>query len=401
MKKDIICVGLPTWEGDYMKTIVQIMSLLALDHNVLYVDYPFTWKDVAFGVLKKNNAPWRRILGKEPQLRRIDTAEGSAVHVLTLPATLPTNWISSADLYKKAMDWQSGKVAKAINKASQQLGMKSPIVINAFNPFFGLPLVGKLRESLLLYYCYDEIRAAEWCSKHGGLIEDEFMKAIDGVITTSESLFEEKRKKHAQAFLVKNGVNFTLFNKAFEEIPPQNNVPVVGYLGSVDDRLDVNLFIKLAKDLPHYKFEVLGRVVSNEAAQKLSRYSNIEILGARQPQELPKFVKKWNAGLIPFKRNEFTKNIYPLKINEYLAAGLPVIMTPFANLSEFETMVSIEGVANDFKTALVYEIEHDNAAKRQDRQQFARHNSWEYRVKQLSSIIDQLHQDKVSSAVLA
>ncbi len=390
-------MGLPTWEGDYMKTIVQIMSLLGRNNRVLYVDYPFTYKDVLYGILGKNNSPWRRVVGQEPRLRQIATDEGSKVHVLTLPPVLPTNWLSSLALYKKIMQKQSHKVRGAIQEAAETLGMQNPVVINAFNPFFGLPLAGKLNERVLLYYCYDEIKAAEWCSKHGGAIESEFLQKIDGVITTSQALFLEKRKSGAEAFLVKNGVNYTLFNKGFTKINPAADNNKIGYLGSVDDRLDTNLLIALADKLPHLTIEVVGRIVAKEVANKLAEMPNIKLVGSSPPASLPKFLATWSVGLIPFVRNEFTKNIYPLKINEYLAAGLPVVMTPFAQLEEFNSVVRIEGVVNDFVQAVVEEIANDSNDKRLARAKFARQNSWENRVNQLELIIDSLLSEAVES----
>ena len=156
-KKDIVCVALPTWDGDYMKTIVQIMSLLARRHRVLYVDYTFTWKDVLMGAIGKQSAPWQRMLGLKPRLRKISTRFGSEVYVLTPPPVLPANWISSPGLYKSVMAQESERVRQSIKEAMDSLGFNSPIVINAFSPSFGLPMAGKLDESLLVYYCYDKL----------------------------------------------------------------------------------------------------------------------------------------------------------------------------------------------------------------------------------------------------
>ena len=55
--KDIICVSFPNWEGDYMKTIVQVMTIFGKSNRVLYVDYEYTWKDVLFYFLGKQKLP--------------------------------------------------------------------------------------------------------------------------------------------------------------------------------------------------------------------------------------------------------------------------------------------------------------------------------------------------------
>ena len=96
------------------------------------------------------------------------------------------------------------------------------------------------------------------------------------------------------------------------------------------------------------------------------------------------------VGIIPFEINEFTKGVYPLKINEYLATGIPVVSTRFGELSDFESIVSLHEDTEGFAQSLKWEIENDTAAKRQERAQFAKLNSWYGRVDEFSEIINQL-----------
>ena len=152
--KSIICIALPTWEGSYLKSTVQLMTELAKDNKVLYVEYAFTYKDVLKGILGKD-IPYRRILGIESRIRQIPIAEGKFIYVLNLPPVLPVNWIKNPDTYHRVSEWSMPKVRKAIRKAMSKLDMENPIIINAFNPFLGNHLIGHLNEELQLYYCYD------------------------------------------------------------------------------------------------------------------------------------------------------------------------------------------------------------------------------------------------------
>ncbi len=400
-KKDIVCVALPTWEGDYMKTIVQIMSLLAKRHRVLYVDYTFTWKDALMSAMGKQKAPWQRMLGISPRLRKIQTRFGSEVHVLTPPPVLPANWISSPNLYKAVMAQEGKKVGESIRSAIHDLGFESPIVINAFSPFFGVPMAGKLDESLLVYYCYDEISAAQWCGKHGAWQEDIFLKQADGVITTSESLLTAKSKINPNAYLVENGVDYNLFHQGFKELPPaKDKQKVIGYLGSVDDRIDADLLAYCFEEMPDYKFVITGRIVSQAMADRFRKYANVELRGSRQPEQLPAEVAGFHAGMIPFACNNFTKNIYPLKINEYLAAGLPVVMTDFALLNKFTSIASVAASKADFVRKLKHEVESDTPELRKQRASFAQQNSWESRVDTLEEVLQDLLEKKTAKAAV-
>jgi hypothetical protein len=92
--------------------------------------------------------------------------------------------------------------------------------------------------------------------------------------------------------------------------------------------------------------------------------------------------------MIPYIVNEVNKNIYPLKINEYLAVGVPVVMTPFASLTDFEGMVEVATSKEDFCLKLKKEVEEDSVEKIQNRIRFAANNSWEQRTEEFSTILE-------------
>lgn len=95
-------------------------------------------------------------------------------------------------------------------------------------------------------------------------------------------------------------------------------------------------------------------------------------------------------GIIPFAKNEFNKGVYPLKINEYLAAGLPVVTTDFGYLQDFENVIRIADSTEKFKAFTLEEINNDSAERKLQRLNFARQNSWEQRVEEISGIIEKL-----------
>ena len=81
------------------------------------------------------------------------------------------------------------------------------------------------------------------------------------------------------------------------------------------------------------------------------------------------------------------KNIYPLKINEYFAVGVPVIMTSFADLPEFSPMVAVAENKEDFKEKIRNELQNDSVEKIQKRIQFAESNSWDSKTEEFSGIL--------------
>lgn len=389
--RDIICMALPAWEGDYMKTIVQVCDQLARRHRVLYVEYPFTWKDYALARLGRKTAPLERLRDRSRALRQVTTSEGHPLHVLTLPPVWPTRWINAPGWFDRLQGREAERAGRAVRRAAEQLGMCAPLVINAFNPTFGLPLLDRLGASKTLYYCYDEISTAAWLGKHGARYEAAFLPQTDGLVATSATLWQRKSVLQPKGGLVRNGVDYPLFHQGFRLEPPGLGRPRVAYLGSVDDRLDVGLIKAVAGAVPEADFVFTGRIVHNEVARALSRVPNIRLEGPRPPEALPGILAESAAGIIPFRRNRFTENIYPLKINEYLAAGLPVVMTGFAKLPEFEPVASVAESAPGFAACLRSEIAGDSSRRRLARAAFAHGNSWEARAEALERIIDGLY----------
>ena len=387
-RKDIICVTMTTWEGDYMKTIVHMMSQLAKNHRVLFVDYPFTYKDVLTGILKKSNAPVKRILGISKRLRKLTTRQGHEIYHLTLPPIFPSNWINDASSFQEVIMAQSHIIVRSICNAMQKTGMTEPTVINAFNPIIGLPMVGRLDESQLIYYCYDEIRAAQWCGKHGGLMEDEFLQLADQVIVTSEGLKDTKSLHNPHTTLVKNGVDFDLFHQAYFPDRFRRQRKVIGYTGSLDFRLDYDLLAFLAALHPEFDFHFVGRITDPNAEKKLGQFQNVTFFGARQPNDLPLLMQAFDLGIIPFVKNEFTKNIYPLKINEYLAAGLPVVSTDFAPLIDFEKHILIGKDHEEIQSGVVRSLANDYQAEAERRIEIARSNDWSVRAIQVEEVLN-------------
>ena len=94
--------------------------------------------------------------------------------------------------------------------------------------------------------------------------------------------------------------------------------------------------------------------------------------------------------IIPFVKNEFTKYIYPLKINEYLAMGKPVVTTNFADLSSFTSIASIAQSTEDFLKAISSELAQNTSKREAERLKFAAKNSWNHRATQLKKMISDL-----------
>lgn len=390
----IVCVALPSWEGDYMKSTVHLMSRLAAYNRVLYVDYPRTVLDLVRGLIGKARVPVGRMLRPSQRIVRPEGHEDKDLHVLTLPPVLPINALPAGRLHRAMRRLNGWIVGRSIRKAMAKLGMESPVVVNAFMPGMGLELAGTLGEKSTIYYCYDEISEANWVGRHGAAEEKEFLEVADTVITTSDALWEAKERRANQCYVVKNGVDFPLFQhigslRAFRLQDQPVDTPRIGFVGSIDSRVDAGLIEAMATLRPSWDFEFIGPIVDKEVGARLRDLDNVILSGPAQPADLPDRMKHFDAGIIPFRHNGFTRFIYPIKVNEYLAAGLPVVMTDFARIDELRGAVAVADDARAFVDALESALAKDNEHVRKTRASFASLNSWGVRSAQFSRIIAQ------------
>ena len=100
----------------------------------------------------------------------------------------------------------------------------------------------------------------------------------------------------------------------------------MGVVGMHDSRLDVEALEAIATADPSWQVVLIGPVKPGQVdEQRLRRLPNVHLLGEKPRPELPAYLKGMACALIPYKANELTRNIFPLKLFEYLAAGVPVV----------------------------------------------------------------------------
>jgi glycosyltransferase involved in cell wall biosynthesis len=363
---------------------MQLMKELSVNHHVIYIDYAYTIKDVLVNPGKRN-IPVKNILSKGAACRVVELPNSGKVHVVSLPPMLPLNWISNSFLFDFANKFNSVLALKRIKSALKRLKLQPDIVINAFSPIFGDASFKVNEKAPVLYYCYDNIDATVWAKKHGQRLEKKLLKEVKASIFSSDALSELKSYT-CPAYVVNNGVDVANFNAVFEPGIKQDEKKVVGYTGCVDDRLDYELLEEVIKANPEIEFQFIGKIASEDALQ-LKKFSNVFFHGSKSPEELPALMSKFSIGIIPFVKNKFTMNIYPMKVNEYLALGLPVVMTDFAELKDLSKMVTVSEDGNCFSELIKQELSNDSAAKRIERADFANKNSWTNKAKEFETLI--------------
>ncbi len=235
---------------------------------------------------------------------------------------------------------------------------KGPVQIWSFTPDIAYAL-GHFYEEKVVYYCVDDHAAFSGYDKKQVLRDEENLcRRSDLVITTSTALQEAKSPWNLNTILVPHGVDYDHFSRAVnEDLPCPDDLltipqPRLGFFGLIRDWVDVGMLASVARKRPEWHFVMIGDADSAVDLNQYRLISNMHFLGRKPYAELPAYCRHFDIGLIPFKVNELTHAVNPIKLREYLAAGLPVISTPMPEVKLHENLIEIVNTLDEFEAAV-------------------------------------------------
>ena len=218
-----------------------------------------------------------------------------------------------------------------------------PDVIWYYSPMF-LAVAGHLDAPVVVYDCMDELSLFRGASSRLQRLEAALFSRADLVFCGGRSLHEAKRGCHPSVHLFPSSIDAAHFRPARAPTrdasapalaDPADQAalrrPRIGYFGVIDERIDLTLVEAVATLRPDWEIVMLGPLAKLEPSA-LPRRPNLHWLGGRRYAELPSYLAHWDAGLMPFALNEATRFISPTKTPEFLAAGVPVVSTPVADV---------------------------------------------------------------------
>lgn len=383
----VLILALARHDGPYSSTAWSLAKAFSRENPVVYVDNPFTLTDV-FSSKKKDQIEKRYFFGIFRRVKWLQPDPSSSLLVLVPPVMLPVNWLNDGWLYRSLLKFNDRLLRNAIQEVLEKLKWDSYLYINSFNPFYGREANFKPAPSYYVYQTVDEISHSNYIAKHGPALEQEAMKEAAAVVATSRQLQKKAAVTAKEAVYIPNAADIGLFRKAAEEtlVRPvelkNEQRKVICYTGHIDKRLDYDLLVAAARHHEDKLFLMVGPLSGTEAESSgFTGLPNVKFTGKKNLEELPAYLQYSHAAIIPFKCNALTAGIYPLKINEYLAAGKGVVSTPFSeDIKDFEGIISLEGSPERFAAAIDHIIKEDKPEIQQQRLKKALSNSWEARV---------------------
>lgn len=307
------------------------------------------------------------------------------------------------------LPFPQSRVASWLNRQILRLtlqALRAQLDIREFHLFTFLPntapYLGTLGEELAIYYCVDEWATFPGLDREGTIaMERRLLEHVDATFTTSLALHEKKSQHCKRTFLAPHGVDHAKFARALDpalEVPPdlaELPRPVIGFFGTLRDFLDYELMAHVAKARPDWSLALIGQKLCDIGP--LEGLPNVYLLGQKQHDELPAYCKGFDVGLIPYRIDDEVKFINPLKLREYLSAGLPVVSTDMPEVQPYAHLCHIARNGDEMVAAIERALGERSPEARARRSALMRTETWEARVAAIARTLDQLEARKAHS----
>ena len=259
-------------------------------------------------------------------------------------------------------------------------------------------VLGRLAPRAIVYECVDAYHLTSGIiGPWAAMFEDaerRLVERADVVITPNEHLAGRFRGRGVQVRVVPHGVDL------FEWRPraPAAGPPTLGFVGTLDFRLDTPLLRHLAKARPGWRLRLMGPAQYGFDRDELADLPNVSVEPAVPYERLGETLASFDVGLMPYRDDSFFRHMAPVKNLELLAAGRPAVgrrnpaLEPFADLLYFAT------TPEDFVVQVDRSLAEDSPELARRRREVAEANTWGNRLVELRGLLAELRGERADVA---
>jgi glycosyltransferase involved in cell wall biosynthesis len=358
------------WFAENRTSSHHMARRLAQHCRLLYVEVP------GLRSPRRNTRDLRKLVRKLSASLEPPRQIGPQMWHMTLPQVpfrrLPgAAWVNTA--------WSANRMRAAL----RTVGFSKPYL------WFTVPhaghVIGRLGETASIYYCIDNYSALPDVDiEQVTLLDDRLTSRADLVFACSDVLVNAKRAKHRNVVFAPHGVDVDLFSKVQTEqrpLPPiaqQLKRPIIGMYGLIDSRIDFDLLRTLARARPGWSFLFIGRNSGHE--QEFAGIPNVTVTGPVRYEELPDWARSFDVGIMPYVPSPLIVNSNPLKLREFLAAGIPVVSVPVPAIGPYKDHVLIAETPEQWLTAIETAIADNSPHRARQRMASVASESWDGRA---------------------
>lgn len=382
--RDFIVFGLQPWDIPIGSTCKYTAVEIARKNRVLFVNPPL----IRSTVLKQRSAPHvqkrlRIIKGEEPDIEQI-----SPNMWVLYPRTIieSINWIGSHSIFNFANRINERRFASTIRDAIARLGFSNYIILDDNSMLIGFYLKELLKPDLFIYLLRDAVTLVSYHKKHGSLLEPKLIAKSDLTVTNSEFFCQFAKQFNPNSFMIGQGCDLSLYTDSDGSLAVPSDLtaiphPVIGYTGALTTiRLDIDVLIHVAQSRPEWQLVLVGPEDEQFSKSALHSLPNVHFLGRKDPSTLPGYVKGFDVAINPQVINDITNVNYPLKIDEYLAMGKPVVATHTTFMNYFREITYLAKDKEEWVACIEKALKENSPVLETERKRVAATHSWEHFV---------------------
>lgn len=370
----IVALAPHPWNGPWMNR-QHLLSRLGRFHWILY-------SQGLYSVWDRQSAEWKRayLSGGFREQDNVITDD---------PPKLLLRWPTTPW-------WDNLAIAAGVARWRRRLTAagSDPLIAHIFHPEFA-PFLDRLGHDFLVYHPYDLFSLQPGWTPILAAAERRLVKHANLVVATSRPTCDALQGLgQREVMLIENAADFEQFS-AGPSLPLPVELtgvprPRIGYVGSINRKVDLRLIGWLATRNPAWHFVLVGRQFGFDQESEMGLaecklLSNVHFLGEKPPAALPALVGAMDVNLMCYRTDGNWMSVsYPLKLHEYLSTGKPVVSSPVAGALSFPQVVAVARSRDEWEKAIRAALEHDGIGTPETRRSAARANSWDHRVSQLN-----------------
>jgi teichuronic acid biosynthesis glycosyltransferase TuaH len=388
--RDFIIFGLQPWDISIGSNCKNIAAEIARHNRVLYVNRPL---DRISRYKSKNNIQTQNRLESIKNNKNVITEISSHLWVFNPRVIMESiNFLPPCKIYNYFNKANNKKLAGEITWAMKKLAFSEPILLIDNDFFNGLYLKEFFQPFFFVYYIRDFLLSQKYFIRHGFRAEQEIIKKADAVATNSKYLAGYASKYNPNTANVGQGCDVEDFLEAPAFLTSDIKdikFPVIGYCGSLTaTRLDIGLIQFIAEKRPNWNIALVGPEDEVFKASSLHQQSNVYFLGSKKQHELPGYTHAFDVCINPQLLNQMTIGNYPRKVDEYLAAGKPVVATNTEAMEMFSEHAYLCNNKEEYLEKIELALKDTNDKLRIDaRKQMAKSHTWLASVQEIYKLI--------------
>jgi uncharacterized SAM-binding protein YcdF (DUF218 family)/glycosyltransferase involved in cell wall biosynthesis len=381
---DIVCFSSIDWQFIWQGH-QEIMSTLAANGNrILFVENTGVRAPAMrdFPRVRERIRNWRR--GTKGFRRERDNL------YIYSPIVLPFPYSGTVRRINRVL------MTRALRRWMRAIGFGRPIVWTFLPTPLVRDVIPEMDPVVSVYYCIDDFASSSRAARKITRSEEQLFREVDLVFVTSEKLRARAARFSDRVHLFPFGVSMKKFEEVRtspDQIPEDLAAlkkPVIGYVGGIHKWVDLDLVAAAARSMPDATFAFVGPAQMDVSATE--GITNLHWLGKRPHDDVPRYIKGFDVGIVPYLLTDYTANVYPTKLNEYLAMGIPVVATDLPEIRRFNAdhgpSVAVAANADQFVDAIRAALRPSTAEERMQRTLVARKNSWRSRIAEMSALIE-------------